>query len=78
MYKGAYPLNLWGQQYGGVTSAEMCAKLPPQLVPGCNFRCGAGTQNHHVLPGRAYLPSHHVTCCEPLLVTTHSRRCAAS
>lgn len=32
------PWNGWGDQYGGVHSAEECTQLPKDLQPGCLFR----------------------------------------
>lgn len=34
------PSSGWGAQYGGVSSASDCAKLPSALQPGCNWRFG--------------------------------------
>nr|AZH23718.1 endo-beta-1,4-glucanase [Gastrophysa viridula] len=32
------PWSGWGDQYGGVSSAEQCGELPESLQPGCRFR----------------------------------------
>ncbi|KAJ8922214.1 hypothetical protein NQ315_004151 [Exocentrus adspersus] len=32
------PSNGWGQQYGGVASADECSQLPDALQTGCKFR----------------------------------------